>query len=187
MADLEYRLVLEAPYPAQLEDVRAGLRWLRRFSTELRLDPDRMATLGESAGGHLAAMAGLTGADDTAVQAVVNWYGVADLELGDPDDPFNEPSLLLGGAVGSRREFAHWASPVHRVHADAPPFLSIHGTADPIVPFSHAERLTEALRAVGVRAELRPVPGASHCFVGHDDIGGLIDASIDFLDEVLAR
>jgi len=185
VADLEYRLALEAPYPAQLADVQSGLRWLRRFARELRLDPGRVATMGDSAGGHLAAMAGLAGSGDAAVQAVINWYGVTDLEFRDPDDAFTEPSLLLGGAVGTQPEFARWASPVHRVHAGAPPFLSVHGTADAIVPFSHAERLTEALRAVGVRADLLPVPDADHCFEGYDDIGGLIEAGIDFLDEVL--
>jgi hypothetical protein len=131
-------------------------------------------------------MAGLTGVGDTAVHAVVNWYGVTDLEFRDPDDPFTEAGLLLGGAVGTRGEFARWASPVHRAHAGAPPFLSVHGTADAIVPFSHAgaaHRGATGLWAYGPTCCRCPTP--DHCFVGHDDIGGLIEAGIDFLDEVL--
>lgn len=185
VADVDYRLSLEAPYPAQLTDVQAAVRWLRHFADRLRLDPDRFATLGESAGGHLAAMAGLAGTGETAVQAVVNWYGVSDLDLGKRDEAFTPEAVLLGGPVADQVEFARWASPLHRVHPGAPPFLNMHGTADQVVPFSQSERLTEALRAVGVRCDLYPVPGADHCFGGHHDIGALIDACIDFLDDVL--
>ena len=185
VADVDYRLAFEAPYPAQLVDVQAAVRWLRHFAGELRLDPARFATLGESAGGHLAAMAGLVGEGDTAIQAVINWYGVADLAIRDLDDPFTSPAVLLGGPINGRRDFVRWASPLHRVHPAAPPFLNMHGTADTIAPFEQSELLTDALRAQGVRADLHPVPGAEHCFAGHDDIGGLIDACADFLDDTL--
>jgi acetyl esterase/lipase len=187
VADVDYRLALEAPYPAQLGDVQAAIRWLRHFAPDLGLDPARFATLGESAGGHLAAMAGLLGEGDTAVQAVVNWYGAADLEFGDTDDPGTSPAIVLGGPVSGRRDFARWASPMHRVHPGAPPFLNVHGTADSIVPFEQSERLTRALREQGVRCELLAVPDAEHCFAGYADIGGLIDASVNFLDDVLKR
>ena len=185
VADVDYRLTLEAPYPAQLIDVQAAIRWLRHHAPRLRLDPGRFATLGESAGGHLAAMAGLLGQDATAIQAVVNWYGVADLDIRADDDPFTAPALLLGGAIGERPDFVRWASPLYRVHPDAPPFLNVHGTADSLVPFSQSERLAEALRAQGVRCDLRPVDGAEHCFAGYTDIGGLIEECADYLDDVL--
>jgi acetyl esterase/lipase len=187
VADVEYRLSDEARYPAQLVDVQAAVRWLRRFAARLRLDPDRFAALGESAGGHLAAMAGLTGEGDTAIQAVVNWYGAAALDFRDPDDPANSMARLLGGPIGARLDFARWASPVHRAHPGAPPFLNVHGTADSVAPYALSERLTAALRAHGVRCDLLPVPDAEHIFAGYDDIGGLIDASVDFLDDVLKR
>jgi acetyl esterase/lipase len=186
VADVDYRLSLEAPYPAQLADVQAAIRWLRHWADQLGLDPTRFATLGESAGGHLAAMAGLVGEGDTAIQAVVNWYGAVDLDFRDPADPFTTAALLVGGPINERRDFARWASPLHRVHPDAPPFLNMHGTADTIVPYEQSERLTMALREQGVRCDLYPVDNAEHCFEGHADIGGLIEASIDFLDEVLA-
>jgi acetyl esterase/lipase len=186
VADVDYRLALEAPYPAQLLDVHAAIRWLRQHAERLSLDPARFAALGESAGGHLAAMAGLLGEGDTAIQAVVNWYGAADLTgFGAPDDPSTSAAILLGGPIGERLDFARWASPVYRVHPDSPPFLNMHGTADEIVPFEQSVRLTEALRAHGVRCDLYPVEEADHCFVGNPDIGALIEASADFLDDVL--
>jgi acetyl esterase/lipase len=188
VADVDYRLALEAPFPAQLADVQAAIRWLRHYAQQLKLDPLRFAALGESAGGHLAALAGLTGEGETAIQAVINWYGVMDVDdFRDPDDPFLPEALLLGGPISSRRDFARWSSPLHRVHPGAPPFLSVHGDADSVVPHQQSERLTQALRDHGVRAELRLVPGAEHCFVGCDDIGGLIDAGIGFLDEVFKQ
>jgi acetyl esterase/lipase len=185
IADVDYRLALEAPYPAQLSDVQAAIRWLRHYADRIGLDPGRFGALGESAGGHLAAMAGLLGHDSTAVQAVVNWYGVADLDFRDPNDPDTSQAILLGGPIAGRLDFVHWASPLSHVHAGAPPFLNMHGAADTIVPCEQSERLTEALRAVGVRCDLRIVPDAEHCFGGYADIGGLIDESIDFLEDVL--
>jgi acetyl esterase/lipase len=185
VADVDYRLALEAQYPAQWEDIQSAIRWLRRYSDTYGLDTDRLATFGESAGGHLAALAGLLGRDDTAVRAVVNWYGAVDLAYFDSDDPSISPAVLLGGPISERRDFARWASPLHHVHPGAPPFLNVHGTADSIVPYDQSERLTEALRAVNVRCYLLPVADAEHCFAGYADIGGLIDASVDFLDEVL--
>ncbi|MEV4413153.1 alpha/beta hydrolase [Catellatospora sp. NPDC049609] len=185
VADVDYRLALEAPYPAQLLDVQSAVRWLRLHARQLRLDPARFAALGESAGGHLAAMAGLAGTGETAIQAVVNWYGAVDLFAFDPDDPAGPHAVLFGGPVSGRREFVAFGNPLSRVHAAAPPFFSVYGTADRIVSPSQGAALTEALRAVGVRAELLLVPDADHCFEGHDDIGGLIERGIDFLDEVL--
>ncbi|GAA1371010.1 alpha/beta hydrolase [Catellatospora chokoriensis] len=186
VADVDYRLAMEAPYPAQLVDVQSAVRWLRLYAEQLKLDPSRFAALGESAGGHLAAMAGLTGTGETAIQAVVNWYGAVDFfAFGDADDPFTSRALLFGGPARDRREFVAFGNAISRVHTGAPPFLTIHGDADQIVSPAQGRAFTEALRAVGVRADLLLVPGADHCFEGYDDIGGLIERGIDFLDEVL--
>jgi acetyl esterase/lipase len=185
VADVDYRLAREAQYPAQLVDVQAAIRWLRVFSGELKLDPARFATLGESAGGHLAAMAALTGEGETAIQAVVDWYGASDLDFRNLDDVTTAPAMLLGGPVGERLDFARWASPRHRVHAGAPPFLLMHGVEDVVVPYEQSVAMAQALRAQGVRADVYPVEGAGHCFEGCPEIGKLLDASIDFLDDVL--
>lgn len=187
VADVDYRLAREAQYPAQLVDVQAAIRWLRHHAAQLRLDTDRFAALGESAGAQLAAMAGLAGEGDAAIQAVVFWYGPADfLTLRDIDSATTSPAVLLGGPIRERLDFARSASPVHRVHPGAPPFLCMYGTADQVVPAAEqSEQLADALRAVGVRCDLHPVPGADHLFAGYHDIGGLIDTSIAFLDDVL--
>ncbi len=185
VADVDYRLALEAQYPTQLVDIQSAIRWLRHFAGQLNLDPLRFAVLGESAGAHLAMMVALAGQDELAVQAMVNWYGPAHLEFPDRDDPFDNIALLLGGPIGARAEFARWASPIYNLHEQAPPLLSVHGTQDETVPFDHAVMLTEAMRELGLRADLLAVEGAGHCFRGHDDIGGLIEECIDFLDDVL--
>ncbi|BCB76976.1 alpha/beta hydrolase [Phytohabitans flavus] len=199
VASVDYRLSAEARFPAQLHDVKAAIRWLRANAADLALDADRVALWGESAGGHLVALAGLTAdAPDpfvegevgltgvsSAVHAVVNWYGVADLVGLDRKDPESPEALLLGGQPGHLPELAALASPAEHAHAEAPPFLCVHGVADKVVPYSQSEHLAAVLHAYGTRCDLRPVPGADHIFEGTDDVGALIETSLDFLDDVL--
>ncbi|MGX6600556.1 alpha/beta hydrolase fold domain-containing protein [Micromonosporaceae bacterium Da 78-11] len=186
VADVDYRLALEATYPAQQADITAAVHWLRHHAAALRIDPHRFAALGESAGGQLAAIAGLTGTGDAAIQAVIVWYGPTDLsERPDQQDPFTSPALLLGGPLAERAAFARLASPRHNIHPDAPPFLLVHGTADEIVPFTEAVEFAEALRTEGVRCDVLPVEGAGHVFVGASvEVGALTEAGADFLDDV---
>ncbi|WP_433384511.1 alpha/beta hydrolase fold domain-containing protein [Actinoplanes sp. CA-142083] len=189
VADVDYRLAREATYPAQQADIEAAIRWLRHHAGALRIDPERFAVLGESAGGQLAAVAALTGSGDTAIQAVIIWYGPADLStLRNQDDPFTAPAILLGGPLAERTAFARLASPLHHIHPDAPPFQLVHGTEDKIVPFAEATGFAEALRAQGVRCDLLPIEGAGHVFEGASvEVGTLTEAGIDFLDDVLIR
>jgi acetyl esterase/lipase len=189
VADIDYRLSREAIFPAQLYDVKAAIRWLRRYADDLRLDRDRFVAWGESAGGHLAALAGLTGAGDDRVQAVVDWYGVAGLIDGLPDLLADDDPVvwLLGGQPSERPALAAEASPLNHVHRGAPPFLCMHGTADLTVSYRHSEALTAALREQGVRCELHPVVGADHIFLGAPDVGKLVETSIDFVDDVFGR
>lgn len=187
MADLDYRLSAEAVFPAPLEDVESALRRLREAADELGLDVGRFAVWGESAGATLAALAGLDRDSGVPVHAVVDWYGPADFVAGaggaeDPGDPIYE--LLDGGAPGLW-DRARAASPVRQVHAAAPPFLLMHGTADEHVPYAESESLAAALHAVGVRADLVPVEGAGHVMAGVSDVGALVDQVLDFLDDVL--
>jgi acetyl esterase/lipase len=197
VASLDYRLSGEARFPAQLHDVKAAIRWLRAYAADLGLDAGRFAVWGESAGGHLAALAGLT-ADaslegevgltgvSSAVQAVVDWYGVSDIAALDRQRSDSPEALLLGGQPARLRELAALASPTEHAHADAPPFLCVHGTEDQIVPYSQSEHLAAMLHAYGVRCDLYPVPGADHIFLGASDVAALVDASLDFLDDVLS-
>ncbi|GAA2229105.1 alpha/beta hydrolase [Streptomyces nogalater] len=177
----DYRLSGEARHPAQLDDLRALLVWLRDRAGELGLDPDRVVLWGESAGGHLAALTALTagaagpGGPAATVRGCVTWYAPTDLTRlaedhrpgrFDPEDPASREALLLGAAPATAPGPARDASPALRVTPAAPPFLLLHGTEDQLVPCAQSDRLTTALRAAGVPVEQVRVPGANHLWVG---------------------
>ncbi|UGY92177.1 alpha/beta hydrolase [Streptomyces gobiensis] len=204
---VDYRHSLEAPFPAQLHDVKAALRYLRRFADSFGIDKDRIGVWGESAGGHLAALAGLVSPDgpegpaleggvgicdeDSTVQAVVDWYGVSELSsllshaLPPPPSGMEYPNpftALLGGTADQQPELARAASPVtYAGTATPPPFLLIHGTSDSLVPYSQSEVLAEALERVGGEVTLQPVDGADHIFLGVPDVTPIVAESVAFL------
>ncbi|WP_068425911.1 alpha/beta hydrolase [Piscicoccus intestinalis] len=196
VASLDYRLTGEAVFPAQLDDVHAGLDHLARHGGEYGAD-GRAVLWGESAGGHLAALAALTALTPAAsalrVVGVIDWYGPADLRtmgqqarpdaLASADNPDSREAQLLGGPVAADEALATQASPVAHAHADAPPFLLVHGTADRLVPVQQSEQLHAALRAAGVDARLELVDGADHMWAGVDP-EQVLTASLDFLAEV---
>lgn len=180
VARISYRLSGEAHWPAQLHDCKAAIRYLRRKSALFGLDAGRFAVLGESAGGHLAAMVALTGDDpawegsigiageSSSVRAAINWYGAVSLPLRrDGEDGDASPAELLVGAKGEKATKAlRAASPLAHVHPAAPPFLHQHGNRDRMVPVEQAEWLHAALLEAGVPSELDIVEGADHCFWG---------------------
>nr|WP_255671879.1 alpha/beta hydrolase [Glycomyces amatae] len=182
VATIDYRFSGEAVFPAQLDDVKAALAYLRASAEDCNLDTGRIGVWGESAGGHLAALAGLT---DGAIAAVVAWYPLTDLSVLDPHDPETPMAKLIGGAPAELPALAAQASPVSHVSAAAPPFLLVHGTADDVLPLSQSEVLHELLTAAGANSTFLPVEGADHTFEGHDDIAGLIAASVAFLAKAL--
>lgn len=173
---IDYRLAPRATHPAQLLDVRAGLRYLRDHADDYGIDADRIGLWGSSAGGHLAALAGLTGhieqyvrgepGGDTSVQAVVDGYGPADLAGLNADSVPGQPEAdLLGGALQSLPEAAGDASPARRAHSGAPPTCILHGADDELVDPAHSDRLFQALRAVGAPALHYLVAGFGHGFL----------------------
>lgn len=199
VATIDYRHSREASFPAQLHDGKAAIRYLRRFSAELGIDPDRLGVWGESAGGHLASLLALVsdptleGTDgvvgpSSAVAAAVSFYGVADVATMPPlldsfpadwaeelkraggDLPPEPIEVLLASSPFSRDEAGRLVSPVHHVAAGAPPFLLIHGDADGLVPLAQSEQFFSALTAVGADVELVRVPGADHVFLGTDPL-----------------
>jgi len=182
---IDYRLSGEAAFPAQLDDVIAALDWLRdEGAEEYGLDADRLALWGESAGGHLAALAALH--PGSPARAVVDWYGPSDLALllADADDhgePTREQSLL-GGPGAYSDEMVRAASPRFAARSDAPPFLLAHGTTDDLVPTMHSELLATALTEAKAHAELQLVPGAGHLWRGLDDLSAVLPRALDFLD-----
>jgi len=202
VASIDYRLSGEARWPAQLHDAKAAVRWLRRRSADLGIDPARIAAWGESAGGHLAELLGLTIDDDalegqvgvvgpsSAVAAVVAWYAPSDIaavatDLGaDPMDATSREALLIGAATPTVPELAAQASPISHVAPNGIPFLLLHGRADRLVPAVQSERLHDALVAAGVSAELHPYDGADHMWLGAGGAAAAADAvprTIDFL------
>lgn len=185
---IEYRLSGEAVFPADLHDVTAAIRWVRRYANELGIDADRLATWGESAGGFLATFAGMNltdpeligtageAATDATVQAVVAWSPVTDhvamdTKLADAPMSVQQSSpnaVQLGYAVSTNPERARWSSPIAHVNATAAPMLVLQGTADDLVDVSQGERFVAALTEHGVPAEVHNTEGAPHIFFGID-------------------
>ena len=179
VASIGYRLSQHAVYPAQIEDCKAAVRFLRANAGRYGLDPERIGVWGASAGGHLAALLGTTGNirtfdvgehldQSSAVQCVLDWFGPTDfLNYGEPpmralDAPNSVVARLLGGPLPSNEEKARKASPFYFVHAKAAPFLIMQGDSDPLVPLQQSERLHKALRDAGVESHLEVLPGAKH-------------------------
>jgi acetyl esterase/lipase len=200
VACVDYRLSGEATWPAQLHDAKAAVRWLRARAGELGIDGERVAAWGESAGGHLAELLGLTGNDpglegdvgltgpSSAVAAVVAWFAPSDVramatDLGaDPLDPATLEAGLLGAPAPEVPGKAAEASPITHVTPDAPPFLLLHGTADGVVPCVQSERLYEALLEAGVEVELDVYEDADHMWLGSPDVARqALDRTVDVL------
>jgi acetyl esterase/lipase len=173
VASLDFRLLPEHPWPAQIEDPIAALRWLHKESGKYGYDASRSAAMGGSSGGHVVALWGtLTLPAEDKVKAVVDLYGPTDLLTMPPnvlsgkrtraDLAKANGALLLGGIVMDQPDKAKAVSALHQVSKDDVPFLILHGTADPGVPVDQSERLHAALKAAGVESTLKLIPGAGH-------------------------
>jgi acetyl esterase/lipase len=179
-ASIEYRLSGEAKWPAQIEDCKLAVRWLRANAAKYHVNPDRIGVMGHSAGGHLVACLGtLGGAKDlegqggyegvsSCVQAVVDQCGPAEFT---PEampavgmNRADHPGLikLFGGGYAEKTDAWRQASPALHVDARTPPFLIIHGENDRLVPIAQSERLAAALKKSGTPVELVRVKNAGH-------------------------
>lgn len=179
-----YRLSGEAIWPAQIHDCKAAIRWLKGNAKKYGLDPGRIGVTGSSAGGHLAAMLGTTGDvrslegnlgrhldQSSRVVCVVDEFGPTDfLTMNDfpgtlnHDSPTSPESLLIGGPIQDKgnREKCHQASPLTYVSEDDPPFLIVHGTKDPLVPFNQSVIFAAKLKAAGVPYILQEMTDGEH-------------------------
>jgi acetyl esterase/lipase len=170
---ISYRLAPASRFPAPLDDVRHGLRWVRAHARELGIDPERLALLGVSAGAHLAVLAHL--AHDMAdlapdlpgplrevsesVRCVMAHYG--------PYDIGRRRSDMVDALMGERAADAEWtrlASPLAHAARATAPILLIHGTADQLVSWRESERMHAALQEAGKASELLLLDGAPHAF-----------------------
>jgi len=194
-AALTYRFSAEAIFPAQLLDVRAGLRYVRHYASIFGIDPARAGLWGGSAGAQLSLLLALTpgrdfggsvgvaGADEP-VGAVVDFFGLADI-IGLPDaEQDGLRAGLLGGPVAENLELARAASPVTYLRGDAPPILAFHGTADGLIPIEQSRTFVARACEAGADAELVEVEGADHGFADIE-MDGILDRSIAFLAEHL--
>ena len=169
VANVEYRLAQSATAPAAVNDVLEAAKWFRDHAAGYKVDPNQIIVTGSSAGAHLAMMVGM--APESAglgpsvkIAAIINFYGISDVP-----DQLQGPHLQTYAVTwvpeqADRMELAKKLSPITYVRKGLPPVLSIHGDADPVVPYEQSVRLTKELKAAGDQAELITVPGGEHGF-----------------------
>ena len=196
VASTQYRHSKEAQFPAQVNDVKAAVRWLRAASTTLGYDGKRIGTVGDSAGGHLSLFLGTNTADPilegtvgltctpSSVTAAVSWYGPTCLDAMHlaADSP---ESSLIGATIAEHPDLARAASPITHISTASAPTLLIHGRCDLLIPHQQSIAYHEALQALGVRSQLHLIDGADHCFFGAD-IDSIIATTVTFLSDELA-
>jgi acetyl esterase/lipase len=179
--NVEYRLAKVSLAPAAVEDCLCALRFIADHAKDYNVDLSRVIVMGESAGGHLALTTGMipasAGLDKQCpgngftapaakelpkVAAILNWYGITDLNdmLSGPNE--RAYAVAWFGSMPNAQEVARRVSPMTYVRRDLPPILTVHGDADPIVPYSHATRLRDALSSAGARNDLYTVHGGGH-------------------------
>lgn len=179
IASVDYRLSTQACFPAQIHDIKAAIRFLRAKSAELKIETGRLAIIGSSAGGHLAALVGVTNGhrelegrvgahldQSSDVQCIVSFYGASNLRsiLGQSTDfglGVRVPALklLLGGLPDEKPELAALASPLTHLDRRDPPLMLIHGDADPQMPLAQSQELAEAYPST---VKFITMPGSRH-------------------------
>lgn len=206
LASVDYRLSETAKFPAQVYDIKAAIRYLRANQARLGIDGQRIAIAGSSAGGHLAALIGVTGgvrelegdvgdclAESSAVQAIVDMFGPTNLTTilaqSTPHGlSVRVPALdlLLGGQPDAKADLAKLASPVFHVDKNDPPLLIIHGDQDPQVPINQSHELEGRYHDAGLPVQFEVIHGAAH---GGDEFFDAkhIDLITSFLERSLTR
>jgi acetyl esterase/lipase len=182
IASLDYRLSGTARFPAQVQDIKAGIRFLRAHAKRFQVDPDRIVIAGASAGGHLAALVGVSDSvaplEDLAmgnshvksrVAAIVSLYGASNLQtILSQSTPHGlsvrEPALqlLLGDLPDAKPDLARLASPVEHVDSTDPPLLLFHGDQDPQMPINQSHELQGVYQRTGLPVSFDVLHGAAH-------------------------
>ena len=199
LASINYRLSGEAPHPAQIEDCKTAINWLRAHAKVFKIDSNHIGVWGISAGGHLAAFLGTTCSATTppwaapgglpcAIQAVCDWCGPTDLttlanQAGAHYVLAQAVQLFTRGTPESELQAFKAASPITYVRPGLPPFLIMHGDKDTIVPAQQSQELSKALKVAKVNTDLQIIPGAQHMFADPHTM----NIVFHFFDTVLKR
>lgn len=182
IASVDYRLSTQAVFPAQVHDIKAAIRFLRASSEQLHIDTKHITIIGSSAGGHLAALVGVTNGDkelegrvgdhldqSSEVRCIVSLYGASNLQtiLSQSTDyglKMRVPALqlLLGGQPSDQPELAKLASPVAHLDKQDPPLLLIHGDADPQMPPQQSQEFAQAYEALELPVQYITLAGGKH-------------------------
>jgi acetyl esterase/lipase len=207
---IDYRLSGVAPFPAQIEDCKCAVRWVRAHAKEYNVDPQRIGAWGGSAGGTLVSLLGLTDGkqefegkggwekESSSVQAVCNWFGRMDIyktalqEKASGATPENwemngvaqRLSALIGGVIWENPYTCKWASPITYARKGGPPFLIMHGDKDDVVPLDQSIDFHEALKEAGADSTLMVIKDIGHSFPGRADLAIPV---ADWFDEHLKR
>lgn len=193
--NVSYRLGTVARAPAAVEDARSAVWWVKRNCKQYGFDPERIVLTGQSAGGHLALMAGILPSDagfdtqsphqntpenidsylnaslpELKVAAIINWAGIIDVS-----DLIKEPNMRsyalqwLGGDVGAE-QLSQRLSPINYIRNGLPPILTLHGDCDAVVPYDHAIQLHTELEHCDVPNQLHTIKGKAHFDFDFEDI-----------------
>ena len=200
IASVDYRLSPVATFPAQVHDIKAAIRYLRANAGTYKVDPEQLIIAGSSAGGHLAALAGVTNgvaalegsigehlSESSEIQGIISFFGASNLRtILSQSTPHGLSvrvpalKLLLGGQPADRQDLAKLASPVEHVDGADPPLLLIHGDQDPQMPINQAHELHGKYRHLKLPVAFEVVHGGAHGGKGFFD-DEMLDRVADYL------
>jgi len=206
LASLDFRQSTEARFPAQIHDIKAGIRFLRAQAGKYGYRSERIAISGASSGGHLAAMVGVTNGhkelegslgndvnESSNVQAILDYFGASNLTtILAQSTPFGlnvrKPALdkLLGGQPETVPELAKLASPVFHVDRNDPPLLLLHGDQDPQMPINQSHELEGAYEKLGLDVHFHVVHGAAHAGAAFFE-GDQLKRAVEFLQRTIGK
>ncbi len=191
-----YRLAPKHPHPAQIEDCKCAVRWLRAHAGEYRVDPQRIGAVGLSAGAHLAMILGVMDSSDglegsggwadqsSKVKAVVSFAGPTDLSAKFPDVSVDILAKFIGGPVAEKQDSLRQASPITYVNQGDAAMLIFQGTVDPLIPTEQAFAMATALSNAKVPGRIELLVGAQHGW-GEPDLSRTMAEMHAFLDQQL--